>query len=121
MTAPRNRLTGSARSVVREIDQELNRLHKYEQALAAERELLLSARAALAGSDGKGPAPARRVSQGEIAAHLAEHPGCWPAEVANALQAPTANVSTHLYRGRYRFYELRKDGWYLRSQRGSDA
>jgi hypothetical protein len=115
MTGRPHRLSGSARSVVREIDQELSRLHKYEKALAAERELLLSARAALVGPDGADPARRRRVSQDEVAAYLAEHPGCSPAQIADALQAGATNVSEHLHRSRRTRYERREDGWYIRA------
>ena len=50
MTRSGNPLSGSPASVVREIDQELSRLQRYEKAVARERSLLLSARAALTGS-----------------------------------------------------------------------
>jgi len=50
MTGFGHRLGGCPASVVREIDQELSRLQRYEKAVARERSLLLSARAALTGS-----------------------------------------------------------------------
>src|SRR6266566_3832399 len=106
-------LAGSARSVMREIEQELNRLDKWERAAAGERAVLLSARAVLAGDAGPRIAPRRRVSQDEIARYLAAHPGSWPGEIADALDAPATNVSTHLDRGRHTRYERREDGWYL--------
>jgi hypothetical protein len=93
-------LSGSARSVLRQIDQELNRLDRWEMAAATERSLLLSARAALAGRARAGTAHRRRVSQDDVAAFLTEHPGSWPADIADALHVPATNVSTHLYRSR---------------------
>jgi hypothetical protein len=107
--------SGSARSVVREIDRELDRLDKLERAVASERKLLLAARSALTREGGAGPALRRRVSHNEIAAFLAEHPGRSTAEVAEALQASTTSVSTHLHRGKHTRYESRDKRWYLRS------
>jgi hypothetical protein len=114
MTPSGHPLGGSPASVVRDIDEELSRLRSYEQAIAAERELLLAARTVLTGT--AAPASRRRVSQAEVAAYLAEHPGSWPGEIAQALLAPATNISTHLYRGRHTRYERRDDGWHLRSR-----
>ena len=114
MTRSGHPLSGSPTSVVREIDQELSRLHRYEKAVAHERTLLLSARAALTGEAGAESSRRRRVSREEVAAYLKEHPGSWPAQIAESLQVPTTNVSTHLYRGRHTRYERRDDGWHLR-------
>jgi hypothetical protein len=114
MTGTRHPLSGSPASVVREIDQELSRLHRYEKAVVHERGLLLSARAALTGEGGAGAARRQRISQDEVAAYLDEHPGSWPAQIAQALQVSPTNVSTHLSRGRHTRYERRDDGWYLR-------
>jgi len=110
-------LAGSARSVIREIDNELNHLGRWEASGASERVLLLSARAVLATKVRAGSGR-RRVSQEELSAYLAEHPGSWPAQIAEALQAPATNVSSHLHRGGNRPYERREDGWYLRSDNG---
>jgi hypothetical protein len=106
------------RSVVREIDQELGRLDKWETAVAGERALLLSARAVLAGtaSTRAGGSRARRVSQNDVTRYLARHPGSRPADIADALEVPATTVSTHLHRGRHTRYERREDGWYLRGQ-----
>ena len=112
---------GEARGVVREIDQQLSRLDKRERELASERERLLAARAALTGRSGAGPARGRRISQDDVAAYLAEHPGAWPADIASALKVPVTNVSTHLYRGKRARFERREDGWHLRSIGASDA
>ena len=95
---------------MREIDEELKRVHRCEQALASERELLLSVRAALSGSAAAGPVRRRRVSRHEVASYLAEHPGSWPGDIAEALHVPATNVFTHLYRGRNTRYERRSDG-----------
>jgi hypothetical protein len=102
---------GSARSVMREIDHELSRLERWQKAAASERELLLSARAVLATKADPGPVR-RQLSQKDVAAYLAAHPGSWPAHIAAALHVPATNVSTRLYRGRHK---RREDGWYLRS------
>ena len=114
MTGGGHPLGGSPARVVREIDQELSRLHRYEKAVAQERSLLLSARAALTREATAEPSRRRRVSQEDVTAYLQEHPGSWPAQIAQALQVPTTNVSTHLYRGRNTRYERREDGWHLR-------
>src|SRR5438105_1639015 len=100
----------AARSVVREIDQELRSVERREKALAAERERLLSARAALTGKAGAGPSRGKRISQDDVAAYLSEHPGSWPAQIAGALDVPVTNVSTHLYRGKRDRFERRADG-----------
>jgi hypothetical protein len=104
----------SSMGVIHEIDRELNRLEKCERVLASERQLLLSARAALAGEAAMGRARRRRLSQHDIAAYLAEHPGATAAQIAETLHVPATNVSTHLYRGRHTRYERREDGGYLR-------
>jgi hypothetical protein len=116
----RDDLGPSARGVVREIDQELRNLEKREQALASERERLLSARAALTGRAGAGPARGRRISQDDVADYLSEHPGSWPVQIAEALDVPVTNVSTHLYRAKSTRFERRSDGWHLRSDGVSD-
>jgi hypothetical protein len=106
--------SGTARSVLREIDQELGRLTRWETAAASERAVLLSARAALADKAGRGTRQPR-VSKGDVAAYLAKNPGSSPAEIALALGVPATNVSSHLYRGRHTRYEHRGDAWYLRT------
>lgn len=113
---PSSPVGGAARSVMREIDQELNRLEKWERTVAGERRVLLSARAALA-RNAEPRARRPRVSQEEVAAYLADHPGSWPGEIADALSVPATNVSAHLYRGRHGRYERREDGWHLRTHR----
>jgi hypothetical protein len=105
----------AARGVVREIDQQLHRLNREEQALGRERESLLAARAALTGKAGAGPARGKRITQDDIASYLAEHPGSLPAQIAQALDVPVTNISTHLYRAKDERFERRKDGWHLTS------
>jgi hypothetical protein len=109
-------LGSGARGVMREIDQELERINKglsgYEP-LLRERERLLAARRALAGEPvkdfGRG-----RTSQDDVAAYLTEHPDSWPAEIAQALGVPVTNVSAHLYRGKSTRFERTADGWRVR-------
>jgi hypothetical protein len=105
---------GSARSVVREIDQALKRLEKWQKAAASEQQLLLAARAVLVAPGGRSRGR-RRVSQEDIASYVADHPGSSPAQIADALDAPATNVSTHLYRGRDTRFVRRGDGWHLRA------
>jgi DNA-binding MarR family transcriptional regulator len=105
----------AARGVLREIDQQLNRLDKEEKALSDERQQLLAARAALAGKAAAGPARGKRISQDDIAAYLTENPGSLPAQVAEALGVPVTNVSTHLYRLKDKRFARRADGWHVLS------
>jgi hypothetical protein len=114
VTGPRSSSGRWARSVAREIDQWLSRLHNYEKALAAERERLLSVRAAVTDEAQPELTRTRRLSQGQVAAYMAQHPGCSPPQIAAALRALPTNVSVHSYRGRNTRYERREDGWYLR-------
>ena len=107
-----------ARGVVREIDQQLNRLDKQEKALGRERGRLLTARAALTGKASIGPARGKRISQDDIAVYLREHPGSLPAQIAGALGVPVTNVSAHLYRAKGERFERGRDGWRLRSRAG---
>jgi hypothetical protein len=106
---------------MREIDQELERVDKgllgYE-GLLRERERLLAARAALSGAAPGKPTARTRTSQDDVAAHLAEHPDSWPAEIAAALGVPVTNVSAHLYRGKCTRFERGVAGWRVRSEGG---
>lgn len=101
---------GSARSVIREIDQELDRLERWQRAARTEQDLLLSARALLAP---RAAGRRRRVTRDDVAAHLASHPGSSPTDIAAALDASATSVSTHLHRGRGTRFERREDGWHL--------
>jgi DNA-directed RNA polymerase specialized sigma24 family protein len=117
------RLGRGARGVVREIDQELERVNRglrgYED-LLRERDRLLAARAALTGAPAKSAARGR-TSQEDIAAFLAEHPDSWPAEIAEALGVPVTNVSAHLYRGKSTRFERGANGWSVKLEGGSDG
>jgi hypothetical protein len=112
-----------ARGVVREIDQELERVNKglsgYEP-LLRERERLLAARAALTGEPPVSSSKTR-ISQDDVAAFLAENPDSWPADIATALEVPVTNVSAHLYRGKATRFTRGEDGWRLRLGGGADA
>jgi hypothetical protein len=108
--------SGSARSVVREIDRELERLEKLEKAVTSEREVLLSARAALTSNGAAGTALRARVSHAELGAYLAEHPGRSAAQIADALQAAVTGISSQLHRGKHTRYEHRNNRWYRRSR-----
>jgi hypothetical protein len=123
MSEPEQRLGRGARGVVREIDQELERISKglsgYE-ALLRERERLLAARAALTGEGGERGSARARISQDDVAVYLGEHPGSWPAQIADALGVPVTNVSAHLYRGKSTRFQRGADGWCLRLGGGSD-
>ena len=104
----------AARGVIRQIDEQLQRIEGrlagYED-LLGERDRLLAARAALIGAGPAGKS-ARRVSADELAAYLAEHPGRLPAQIAADLGVPVTNVSQHLYRGKNTRFERRQDGWH---------
>jgi hypothetical protein len=112
-----------ARGVMREIDQELERVRKglsgYEL-LLRERDRLLAARAALEGEGTSSGAARARTSQDDVAAFLAEHPDSWPADIAKALGVPVTNVSAHLYRGKSTRFARGEHGWRVRLGGGSD-
>lgn len=120
MTAGDQSLNSPARSVVREIDRELERLEKLEKAVASERDVLLAARAALTVNGSARQSLRRRVSRAEVVAYVGNHPGRSVAEIVEALQATATSVSTHLHRGKHTRYEYRDDGWYLRAGRGAE-
>ena len=116
--------SGSSRSVLREIDERLAVLDgelAALQQLAEERARLVAARAALTGQPVQPKAVpvqpdavARRLTRGEIADYLREHPGSRAGAIARAFEVPLTNVSQHLYRGKRGVFEARGDGWYLR-------
>jgi hypothetical protein len=107
------------RGVISGIDEQLDRVAREQKALLAERERLLAARAALTGRAGAGPARGKRISQDDVAAYLAEHPGSTASQVAEALGVPATNVSTHLYRAKDVRFQRKSDGWYVLSEEGS--
>jgi hypothetical protein len=123
MSDSQERLGRGARGVVREIDQQLERVNKrlsgYAE-LLRERDRLLAARAALTGTPSRVSARGR-TSQDDIAAYLSEHPDSWPAEIAEALGVPVTNVSAHLYRGKSTRFERGANGWSVKLEGGSDG
>jgi DNA-directed RNA polymerase specialized sigma24 family protein len=116
--ADRSRGVGRAsRGLVAEIDEQLARLDAelapHERSLA-ERERLRAARATLLGESPAMQTP--RISQEDVAAYLAEHPGSRAGEVAKALGVPLTTVSAHLYRGKLTLFVSRDDGWHVRER-----
>jgi hypothetical protein len=107
------------RGVLAGIDDELERVNRklagYDD-LVAERRRLLAARTALTGESTHAEAESdrRRISQGDVATYLAEHPNSWPAEIAEALGVPVTNVSAHLHRGKDTRFFRGGSGWQLR-------
>jgi len=113
----RGSIGGAARGVVAQIDQQLKaldqQLESHEQ-LLAERERLRAARSTLLGEG-----PTGQITQDDIAAYLAEHPGSRPRQIATALGVTAGRVSAHLYRAKTTRFISRSDGWYLRQGKGS--
>jgi CRP-like cAMP-binding protein len=103
----------ASRSVVAEID---GRLKSLDEQLAAhedllrERERLRAARATLLGEG-----PAGQISQDDVAAYIAAHPGARPGEIAEALGVSPGRVSAHLFRGKTSRFVRRGDGWHVRA------
>jgi DNA-binding MarR family transcriptional regulator len=104
---------GSAsRGVLAEIDERLKTLDAQlaeQEELLAERERLRAAKATLLGE-----APAGQISQEDVAAYLAGHPGSRPREIASALGVSSGRISAHLFRAKDTRFLSRPDGWYLR-------
>ena len=116
---PRGMLGRASRGVVAEIDEKLSVLDSElagYQELLAERDRLRAARAALMG---EGPAP--QISQDDVAAYLAAHPGSRAGAIAKALGVPLARVSSHLYRGKHTRFVSRDRGWYLREPKAKQG
>jgi len=111
----------ASRGVMREIEQRLGeldlRLAQYDE-LAAERDRLRRARATLLGAGDTAGDRSRRISQDEIAAYLADHPGSKASDIASELGVVLQTVSSHLYRGREIRFENGRDGWHLRERPG---
>jgi hypothetical protein len=102
----------ASRSVVAEIDERLKSLDEQlarHEELLSERERLRAARATILGEG-----PAGQISQDDVAAFLAEHPGSRPRQIAAALGVTAGRVSAHLFRGKDSRFVSRSDGWYLR-------
>jgi hypothetical protein len=121
MTEHKGTVGRGARGVIRGIDAELDRvegkLSGYRE-LVSERNRLLAARAALTGQGSRSASGRRRVSQDEVAAYLADHPGSLPAQIADALGVPVTNVSAHLYRGKDTRFFRGGSGWQLQRHAG---
>jgi hypothetical protein len=115
----RGGISGASRGVVAQIDQQLKaldqQLESHEQ-LLAERERLQAARSTLLGEG-----PAGQITQDDIAAYLAEHPGSRPRQIAAAFGVSAGRVSAHLYRAKTTRFVSRSDGWYLREGNGAGA
>ena len=110
--ASRGAIGRASRGVVAEIDERLKSLDEQlasHKGLLAERDRLRAARATLLGES-----PAGQISQDDVAAYLAEHPGSRPREIAQALGVSAGRVSAHLYRAKTTRFVSRSDGWYLR-------
>ena len=102
----------ASRGVIAEIDERLKSLDEqlasHEQ-LLAERNRLRAARSTLLGETNTG-----QISQDDVAAYLAEHPGSRPGQIAQAFGVSSGRVSAHLYRAKTTRFVSRSDGWYLR-------
>ena len=118
MTTPdrsRGVIGKASRGVVAEIDERLKTLDEQlaaQDGLRAERERLRAAKATLLGEG-----PAGQISQDDVAAYLAEHPGSRPGEIAQALGVSSGRVSAHLFRAKTTRFVSRGDGWHLRPQK----
>jgi DNA-directed RNA polymerase specialized sigma24 family protein len=99
--------------VIAEIDERLKSLNEqlalHEQ-LLAERNRLRAARSTLLGETTTG-----QITQDDVAAYLAEHPGAKPGEIATVLGVSSGRVSAHLYRAKTTRFMHRDDGWHLRA------
>jgi DNA-directed RNA polymerase specialized sigma24 family protein len=106
----------ASRGVIAEIDERLKSLDEqlasHEQ-LLAERNRLRAARSTLLGEITTG-----QISQDDVAAYLAEHPGSRPGQIAQAFGVSSGRVSAHLYRAKTTRFVSRSDGWYLRETPG---
>ena len=109
----------ASRGVIAEIDERLKSLDEqlasHEQ-LLAERNRLRAARSTLLGETTAG-----QISQDDVAAYLAEHPGSRPGQIADALGVSSGRVSAHLYRAKTTRFVSRSDGWFLREKPGKGA
>jgi hypothetical protein len=104
----------ASRGVVAEIDERLKSLDEQlasHEDLLAERSRLQAARATLLGES-----PTGQISQDQVAAYLAQHPGSRPGQIADALGVTPGRVSAHLHRGKNTRFLSRKDGWHLREK-----
>jgi hypothetical protein len=104
----------ASRGVVAEIDDRLKNLDEQlatHGELLRERERLRAARATLLGEG-----PAGQITQDDVAAYLAKHPGSRPRQIAQALGVTAGRVSAHLYRAKDARFVSASDGWHLREE-----
>jgi len=98
--SPTNR---GSRAVIAQLDARLSELDRELRGMSelmAERRRLLAARTAITGQRlSVSGSYVRRVTQDEIAAYLAEHPGVRASVIARELGVPLTNISQHLHRG----------------------
>jgi hypothetical protein len=100
--------------ILAQIDSRLSEIESQlegHRALLAERDRLVRARSTLLGEP-----PAAKVSQEDVGAYLAEHPGARPAQIAGALGVASGTVSAHLFRGKRSRFVSRGGEWYVREQ-----
>jgi DNA-binding transcriptional ArsR family regulator len=86
---------------MREIQKDLRDARKDEREVKQRIQRLEAAQASLRGE----PAAAagkhqRRIRRGDIRDYLAEHPGSYYTEIAEALGVPPTNIGTHLSNGK---------------------
>jgi hypothetical protein len=104
----------ASRGVIAEIDE---RLKSLDEQLASHEELLAErARLQAARSTLLGESPTGQISQDDVAAYLAEHPGSRAGDIAKALGVSSGRVSAHLYRAKTTRFVSRPDGWHLREK-----
>jgi hypothetical protein len=109
----------ASRGVIAEIDERLKSLDEqlaYHEQLLGERNRLRAARSTLLGETHTG-----QITQDDIAAYLAEHPGSRPGQIAAAFGVTAGRVSAHLYRAKTTRFVSRADGWDLREKPGKGA
>jgi DNA-directed RNA polymerase specialized sigma24 family protein len=119
IVAESERGVAGAFRVIAEIDERLEGLDRQlasHEMLLAERERLRVARATLLGES-----PLGQLSQDDVAAYLAEHPGSRAGQIAEALGVPAGRVSAHLYRAKSTRFVSRGGGWHLREKNAKGA
>jgi CRP-like cAMP-binding protein len=105
---------GGSRGVLGEIESRLAQVERElegHKELLAERERLVRARAAMTGEPN-----VKQITQEDVAAFLAEHPGAKAGEIAEGLGVSSGRVSAHLFRGKHDRFISRKGSWYVREE-----
>jgi DNA-directed RNA polymerase specialized sigma24 family protein len=111
----RHLLVGEKTPYARAATNADERLKRLDEQLASHEELLAErARLRAARSTLLGESPTGQISQDQVAAYLAEHPGSKPREIAESLGVTPGRVSAHLYRAKTTQFVSRPDGWHLR-------